>query len=170
MRDRARKAAYYAANIEARKAYNHAYYAANPEKVRAISQAWSALNPDKVKANTAAYRDANRDKINAYHSARHAANPELTLIKGQNYRARKYGAGDYLSKDLAAKLYKLQRGKCACGCGMPLGDDFHRDHIMPLALGGTNTDDNIQLLRQRCNSQKSAKHPVEFMQERGFLI
>lgn len=55
-------------------------------------------------------------------------------------------------------------------CGLPLGDNYHIDHIMPLALGGSNTDDNIQLLRQRCNNQKCAKHPVDFMQSRGFLL
>jgi 5-methylcytosine-specific restriction endonuclease McrA len=53
---------------------------------------------------------------------------------------------------------------------LPLGDNYHIDHIMPLALGGSNTDDNIQLLRQRCNNQKCAKHPVDFMQSRGFLL
>lgn len=44
------------------------------------------------------------------------------------------------------------------------------DHIVPLALGGSNTDGNIQLLRATCNQQKHAKHPVVFMQERGFLL
>lgn len=71
--------------------------------------------------------------------------------------------------DIAERLFKLQRGKCAC-CKQPLGDDYHMDHIMPLSLGGSNTDDNIQLLRAKCNQQKSAKHPVDFMQQRGFLI
>jgi 5-methylcytosine-specific restriction endonuclease McrA len=51
-----------------------------------------------------------------------------------------------------------------------LGDNYHLDHIVPLAIGGTNTDDNIQLLRQKCNQQKSAKHPIDFMQSRGFLL
>lgn len=57
-----------------------------------------------------------------------------------------------------------------CYCGKPLGDAYHLDHVMPLALGGSNTDDNMQLLRDRCNLQKHAKHPVDFMQERGFLL
>lgn len=34
----------------------------------------------------------------------------------------------------------------------------------------TNTDDNIQLLRKLCNHKKGTKHPVDFMQERGFLL
>lgn len=44
------------------------------------------------------------------------------------------------------------------------------DHILPLALGGTNVDENIQLLRKRCNLQKCAMHPVDFMQSKGRLL
>jgi 5-methylcytosine-specific restriction endonuclease McrA len=44
------------------------------------------------------------------------------------------------------------------------------DHIIPLALGGANTDDNIQLLRATCNLQKHTKHPIDFMQQRGYLL
>jgi len=39
-----------------------------------------------------------------------------------------------------------------------------------MMAGGSNTDDNMQLLRKLCNLQKHAKHPVDFMQERGFLL
>jgi len=41
---------------------------------------------------------------------------------------------------------------------------------MPLALGGKNEDWNIQLLRAECNSRKGAKHPIVYMQEKGFLL
>lgn len=99
-----------------------------------------------------------------------ADHPEAVRTIRQNRRARKLAAGGTLSTDIAERLLKLQRGKCACGCDQPLGDDYHLDHRMPLALGGTNTDDNMQLLRKRCNLQKHAKHPVDFMQSRGFLL
>lgn len=95
-------------------------------------------------------------------------NPEARRIYNRNRRAINRATGK-LSTSLAAKLFKLQRGKCAC-CGEPLGADYHLDHIMPLALGGSNTDDNAQLLRARCNLQKNAMHPVEFMRQRGFLL
>ena len=63
----------------------------------------------------------------------------------------------------------LQKGLCPC-CRKPLGNDYHMDHIIPLALGGSNGDNNIQLLRSECNLEKQAKHPVDFMQSRGFLL
>jgi len=74
------------------------------------------------------------------------------------------------SPNLSEKLFVLQKGICACGCQQPLGRDYHLDHRMPLALGGTNTDDNVQLLTKLCNLQKGKKHPIDFMQSRGFLI
>ena len=139
------------------------------EHLRSYHAAYRGANRDKRNAYNKAYSSANRDKVNALNTAWCAANPEKVRVKRQNYSARKKAGGGRLSSDLVGRLYKLQRGKCAC-CGLPLGDDFHLDHIMPLARGGSNTDDNIQLLRSRCNRQKMAKHPVDFMRERGFLI
>ena len=165
----AKHAKYYADNREKMNAASAAWRAANPEKQRAYEVAWRSANPDKVKACQTAYYAANPDKCRAANYAWNAANPENLRIMAHNRRARKREGGGRLSSGLAKRLLKLQRGKCAC-CGEPLGTDYHMDHIMPLALGGTNTDSNIQLLRAKCNLQKHAKHPVEFMQERGFLL
>lgn len=148
------------------------YRATYPERVAARR----ARNQPHQKAHYAAHREewaaryaANREKRKASCAAYYAANPETFRALKHNRRARKLAVGGKLSKDIEIKLFALQRGKCAC-CKRPLGDDYHLDHIMPLALGGTNTDDNIQLLRQRCNNQKHAKHPIDFMQQRGFLL
>lgn len=174
-----------AANQEKKKALDAAWAAANPEKRKAAVARWNAANPGKKKANDAAYYAANAENakvanakwraanlvlVRAYKAKWAAANPESRRIVAQNRRARKLENGGKLSKGLAAKLFKLQRGKCACGCKQPLGDNYHLDHIMPLALGGTNTNDNMQLLRSECNYKKGAKHPVEFMQSKGFLL
>ena len=66
-------------------------------------------------------------------------------------------------------LLTLQRGKCAA-CGHLLAGDYHIDHIVPIALGGSNRDDNVQLLHSGCNLRKAARHPVEFMQSLGMLL
>lgn len=147
-----------------------AYQSANREKHSISSASYYAANREKVRARAAGYYAANKDEYSIRSAKWHAANPEARRIREQNRRARKREVGGKLSGGLAERLFKLQRGKCACGCGQPLGDVYHLDHIMPLALGGTNTDNNIQLLRQRCNNQKHAKHPIDFMQQRGFLL
>lgn len=142
---------------------------ANPDKEKARMAKWQAANPDKVKQHIAKWRRANPSKQVVYVAKWKAAHPESNRIYDQNRRARKCGNDSKLSLGLIERLSKLQRGKCAC-CRGPLISGFHRDHIMPLALGGSNTDDNIQLLCPACNMQKSAKHPVDFMQQRGFLL
>ena len=164
-----KNAAWRAANTEKIIANLARWRAANPEKVRAIDAKYRASHIEKVAAKNAKWQAANPDKIKAINAKWCAANPEYVRIKKQNRRARKRENGGVLSKGLAEKLFKLQRGKCAC-CGEPLGDDYHLDHITPLVLGGPNTDDNIQLLRSRCNLQKNAKHPIDFMQSKGFLL
>lgn len=146
--------------------------------------AYNAANKARIAERNAEYHAANREKINAHKAKRRAENPEkLTIdavkraridpetirIYAHNRRARKREVGGKLSKGIAEHLHKLQRGKCVC-CKQPLGTKYHRDHILPLALGGTNTDNNIQLLCPTCNLQKSAKHPVTFMQQQGFLL
>jgi hypothetical protein len=148
------KLIWHATNAEALRIKSAEYYAANKDKANAATRRWREANAEHVKATSAAYR---------------AANPDAMRIKKQNRRALKKAVGGKLSAGLSDKLFKLQKGKCPC-CGHPLGDDYHRDHKMPLALGGSNTDDNMQLLRAKCNLQKKAKHPVDFMQSRGFLL
>lgn len=164
------------------KATQKAYREANKETLRTVHDAWVEANPDRVKAMkerhraTAKYKETNSryaaeniDRNRAKNRAWINNNRDAANRIYHTRRAKKAEAGGVLSKGLAAKLLSLQRGKCAC-CGLPLGGKYHLDHILPIALGGTNTDDNIQLLRAVCNHQKHAKHPVDFMQSRGFLL
>lgn len=176
-----------------------AYRAKNPEKTKALVEKWNAENPEKKKAGrkehyknnresilrdgseryrnspdaaktrTKAWRKANPVRVKEYYAEWVKNNPEKLRIVSQNRRARKLASGGKLSSGLAKRLFAIQKGKCAC-CGQSLGNDYHMDHIMPLALGGSNTDDNIQLLRKHCNLQKNRTHPVDFMQSRGFLL
>lgn len=168
-RARASEIAYRAANRDKVRAAMAKYSAENADKIRARASAWYAANPTRAKASRSKWYIANAEKVREATAKWQAENPKAVRVCAHNTRARRREAGGKLSKGLTERLYKLQRGKCAC-CKKPLGDDYHLDHIMPIALGGSNTDDNIQLLRATCNQQKHAKHPVDFMQQRGFLI
>lgn len=173
-------AAYKKANRKKKNAQNLAWLKAHPEKVVAYrikhkdkaaanTAAWQAKNHDRFVAGCAAYREANREKCKAACRASYQKNPDGKRVHVINRRAKIREDGGRLSKGLAEKLFKLQKGKCPC-CGLPLGENYHLDHIMPIDLGGQNIDGNIQLLRQQCNNQKYVKHPVDFMQSRGFLL
>lgn len=145
------------------------YDIANKEAIKIRRAIHYVVNRARLNANVAEYMANNKAAIKAYQADYRVKNLDKFRIKQQNRRARKLQTGGKLSHGLRAKLFKLQRGLCPC-CKQPLGDNHHLDHIMPLALGGANTDDNMQLLRATCNHQKCAKHPVDFMQARGFLL
>lgn len=170
---------WYEKNADRSRAYSKEYRAAHPEKTKSTVAAWRTKNPGRSKASMANWYASNKERVMASNAVWRSNNKGKVLSYQATYRASKPDAirldysrrrtGVKLTKNIIIKLTKLQRGKCAC-CGKPLGKDYHIDHIMPLALGGSNTDDNIQLLRKLCNLQKSAKHPVDFMRSRGFLL
>lgn len=168
-KEKAARRAWVVANPDRKKAYGAKYRSANKEKLQAYHAVWAAANSIKRKAYSAALRAANPERQRVVSAAWRAANPEAGRIREQNRRARKRINGGVLSRNLAVNLFKLQKGMCPC-CQQPLGADYHMDHITPIAKGGSNTDDNVQLLRKICNLQKSVSHPIDFMQSRGFLL
>lgn len=95
--------------------------------------------------------------------------PEYLRAKEHKRRALKQSSGGTFSKADIDRLYSLQKGCCAV-CKAHLGEKFDVDHVIPLSRGGSNGRENIQLLCPRCNRRKSAKDPVKFMQENGFLL
>lgn len=156
-------------NAEKVKEESAIYRLKNSEILRVRSNAWYNSNKEVAKKSRDNWNANNVDFKKIINAAWSVNNPEKRRIIAANRRFRKTASGGRLSANLPQKLFKLQKGKCAC-CNKLLGDDYHLDHIMPLALSGSNTDDNIQLLRAKCNLQKQAKHPVDFMQSRGFLL
>ena len=86
-------------------------------------------------------------------------------LMGRHYRAKQYANHEQLQA-----LMEKQKGRCAVCRANLKKIGYHKDHIVPLVLGGTNWIQNIQFLCPTCNLTKNRKHPVEFMQERGFLL
>lgn len=141
----------------------------NPDRYAEYQRQYQELNREQTRARTTQWRKDNPERASEYGKAWRETNPGEHTRHEQNRRARIKVSGGELSPGLYSRLMKIQRGKCvACGCD--IRKLAHMDHIMPLARGGANTDDNIQLLCQPCNNTKHAKHPIDFMQSRGFLL
>lgn len=97
------------------------------------------------------------------------ANKDKMVIYDNNRRARVRGAIGKISAEDVTAIHKAQRGRCAI-CSVKLTPTFHRDHITPLALGGSNRRNNIQLTCGPCNMAKGARDPIVFMQQMGRLL
>lgn len=152
-----------------KRTYAAARRAADPQGARARCTEWRRNNADRARAYNREWHSRNKERHLETSRAWKRAHPELVRVNWHNRRALEKSNGGKLSVGLAQKLIRLQKGKCAC-CGLDLGKNYHLDHIVPIARGGTNTDDNIQLLRAECNFSKGAKHPIEYMRQKGFLL
>jgi 5-methylcytosine-specific restriction endonuclease McrA len=153
-RKRAIKKAWYAKKQEYAKQYSRDWNAKNIERKRKAGRAWYRANAESVKATVRAWCKDNPEHANALYRAR---------------RARQRNAlGMHTAEDVL-RLYELQQGKCAC-CRKQLNKQYHVDHIIPLIKGGTNDVLNLQLLCISCNTSKSDRDPLEFMQSKGFLL
>ena len=61
-----------------------------------------------------------------------------------------------------ARLLRRQQGRCAY-CGLTFRDEDHLEihHVVPPADGGTNLDDNLQVLHVHCHDQLTAQQHAE---------
>ncbi len=135
-----------------RKAALKKYRENNPEKIKESHQKFVLKNPKRP-----------REIKNAWAKKQ---SKEYFRLRAHRRRASMVGE---ISKGIVGFLKKMQRGLCAA-CKSKLHDKYEIDHILPLSKGGPHVDANLQLLCPPCNRRKSAKHPIDFMQERGFLL
>lgn len=160
------------------KASNARRYRADPEKVKASNDRWRKANPEKAMAISrrvsARWRKANPEKIKASDARQRKANPEkhheLDRIASRLRRAQKRGSGcTHTAADLS-EILKAQGNRCAyCRASLSKAKK-HVDHIVPLALGGSNARANLQYLCQPCNQSKHAKHPIAYARSLGLLL
>ena len=136
---------------ERRRSYDHL----NRVKIKEKSRIRRAMFPEKKAAENKIWWSGNRDKARVYNSRRRA------LIRN--------AGGSYTESDVK-RMLETQKNKCAePSCMVDLAEKYHVDHIMPVKLGGCNDPKNLQILCQRCNSKKSAKHPLDWAAENGRL-
>lgn len=130
-------------------------YAQNPQVWIDRAADWQQKNAEKREAWFRAYYDAQAEIIRARARAWRRANPDRARLNEAKRRTRKTATAGLV--DMAA----LWTGRCAL-CLEPLDaallypDPLSKsvDHIDPLSLGGTHTQNNLQWTHLICNIRK----------------
>ncbi len=181
---REKRLARYEENKERERQRAAIYRAENPEKItdyriRTLEQkrkaglAFRKENKKRISEKSAKYYKENSGIINQRNAQWRKINPEKARALNANRRSRDRSAeGRHKGDDIIA-IFSLQQGLCA-NCQTKLfksgKQKYHVDHIMPLALGGSNWPANLQCLCPACNLSKGAKHPDDWAREQGRLI
>jgi len=164
------KKKYYSENKSKIKHNTSEWAKKNPKKRDEIEKKFHAKNQDYLKKRAAAYRASHPEKTNASVAKYRTAHPEVLKIQTHNRRVRKISNGGKLSIEAVPLIFLRQKGKCAICRTSLKKTSYHLDHIVPLFRGGKNINSNIQLTCPKCNLSKGSKDPIQFMQERGFLL
>lgn len=145
--DRDAKRKDYHANIDKRRSDLRDRYRKDPKANIRRATAWNEAHPER------------RKKIirEAYYR-----NPEKSRADRSARRSRKLQAeGTHTGSDIRT-IFERQSGKCFY-CEIPLEPDYHVDHMLPLARGGSDWPSNLCCACPPCNLRKGCMTAQEFL-------
>lgn len=134
-----------------------------------IIEAWRTKNMEKRRTAVRKWRAKNKDKNRQLSAAWKRNHPKTRLANEHARRARKASVGGRFNAQDILRLFVFQHSRCAV-CSCDISKSYHIDHVLPIKHGGSNDRLNLQLLCESCNLHKAGKHPIAFMQEKGFLL
>jgi len=148
-------------NGDAIRAAERAYQAANPESAVARRRRYQEAHPERVTESQRRYSETHHDIILERQRAWEAAHRAEGVARNNARRARLADApGHHTSSDIHAQSER-QKQRCYW-CGSKVRERYHVDHVMPLALGGSDGPENLVISCPPCNLSKGARHPMEF--------
>lgn len=136
---------------------------------REKARKWIKDNKDVKAAYDAKYNKINRKSRSEYMKKWARANREKLRSHDNNMKKKRRGAKGKISQSDIEKIKSAQANKCA-NCLKSIKKSYHIDHIQPIARGGENKSENIQILCPSCNLRKKDKCPYDWALQNGRLL
>lgn len=134
------------ANRDAHRAYSSKYQREHAEARMAYYAQWRAENAERKAAGDRQWRSNHPEKVMA-----------MRKLQNARRRARAMRAtGSFTPKEWLALKERYGNRCLICGRSEP-EVKITPDHVVPLALGGSNSIGNIQPLCWGCNARKQAR-------------
>lgn len=132
----------------------------HPEAVRKANRNWYATHRAKAIEAGKLFAKTHPGFMREQNKKYRQRHPEKTKQIRNNQSARRRGAeGKCTSPDMRAQ-YAKQNGLCYW-CSVPLPDNWHADHVIPISRGGTNWPENMVCACPSCNYSKSDRLPYD---------
>lgn len=114
------------------------------------------------------YRQRNIEFRHEYEREWRRNNPDKVRAAIHKRRAQKQHVGGAFTEADVKAQYDKQHGECYY-CHKKVGGDYHIDHYIPIARGGSNSADNIVIACPSCNFSKRNKLPQEWIDSKSSL-
>ena len=90
-------------------------------------------------------------------------------MSGTSFQHNKRGN---MTPQRVLRIFQLRGGKCAGQCKRKLGpkDDYDVEHIIALENGGTDDDDNLQIMCEMCHALKTKDDHAQAAHGRGMAV
>lgn len=173
---RARKMRRYQENHQSELQRQRAYRREHPDQVRETRRRYvenhrdqiaesdrrrRATNVESRRRKAAEWRAENLARARENGRRWHREHPDNKRAANNSRRARRCKAsGSHSAEDIRSQVSR-QRGHCFY-CRRRIDGGYHVDHIVPLALGGSDGPENLVIACPLCNLSKRAKHPMDF--------
>ena len=128
----------------------------NKEKINIQRNKRHAKNRALINAKAKKWRDENADKVKASVKKYHQNNPDKLNSHCANYRAKKFGATVWMTKEDKEKIAELY--EIAKDATKLFGYDWEVDHIVPLSKGGLHKLANLQVVPASWNRAKNNRN------------
>ena len=137
-----------------------AYCASHQEQVRQKNAAWMARHRDERNRRRATLHANHREEEKQYTADYRVTHPDAAREYCAIRRARIAGA-PVVETFARAEIFERDGGVCHVCHKKVDPNNWHLDHLVPLARGGEHSRVNVAIAHPKCNMRRSAYGPAQ---------